>query len=238
MTALVFIALFGVAASAAAPQPALVVAGLGDCEKITKDGVVPSSPRFWDPSARRLSLHGGRNEVVAAQLMLTAGSGPVEKVDVEIGDLKGPSVIPADPNINLFLEAYNYVERGNWEGFATVLPEHKWYPDVLVPFRDPYGPGRRPVASPFTIRTENGANQGVWIDVYIPRTAKPGKYTAPLRVKIGDQVVCRASLVLNVHGFTIPDQFHVDGVSKPNLIWCLPLSNSGVQARLSEPWIV
>ena len=105
------IVLLGTGVSAAAPKPALVVAGLGDCEKITKDGAVPPSPRFWDQAARRLSLHGGRNEVVAAQLMLTARGGPVEKVDVEIGDLKGPGVIPADPNIALYLEAYNYVQN-------------------------------------------------------------------------------------------------------------------------------
>jgi hypothetical protein len=27
----------------------LKVAGLGDCEKVTKEGPVPASPRFWNP---------------------------------------------------------------------------------------------------------------------------------------------------------------------------------------------
>jgi len=200
-----------IAGGLAGSQPPLAVSGLGDGEKITKDGAVPASPRFWNAAARRLSLDGGRNEVVAAQLMLTAGGGDLEKVDVEIGDLHGPGVIPAEPNITLYLEAYQFVEHGTWGGFSQVLPDHKWYPDALVPFRDPYSPGRRAVGAPFTIHTANGANQAVWIDVYIPRTARPGAYTAPIRVKVAEQVRYRATLALRVHAFTIPDEFHVDG---------------------------
>jgi len=203
--------LFGVPGVAADPKPLLDVTGLGDCEKITKDGAIPPSPYFWNSAARRLSLDGGRNEVVAAQLILTARAGDVADVDVQVGDLRGPGRIPADPNIALFLEAYQFVEHGNWGGFSQVLPDHKWYPDVLVPFRDPYSPGRHAVGAPFNIRTANGPNQGVWMDVYIPRTAAPGVYQAPIRVTVGGQLRYRASLVLKVHGFTIPDEFHVDG---------------------------
>jgi hypothetical protein len=203
--------ILAVTGMAAGRESPLVVAGLGDCEKITKDGVVPPSPYFWDPARRRLSLDGGRNEVVAAQLILTAPAGDVENVDVEIGDLRGPGVIAADPNITPSLEAYQFVEHGNWEGFSQVLPDHKWYPDVLVPFRDPYSATRRAVGAPFPIRTANGPNQGVWIDVYIPRTARPGRYEAPVRVKVGGEVRSHASLVLKVHDFTLPDEFHVDG---------------------------
>ena len=124
------IAFLCVVAPAAADQPALVVAGLGDCEKITKDGAVPPSPRFWDPVAKRLSLEGGRNEMVAAQWILTSRGGDLERVDVEIADLKGPGTIAADPNIALYLQAYHFVEHGKWGGFSQVLPDHMWYPDA------------------------------------------------------------------------------------------------------------
>ena len=198
-------------AGTSADPDLLTISGLGDSEKITKDGAIPPSPRFWNAAARKLSLDGGRNEVVAAQLMLTARGSDVDNVDVEIGDLRGPGVIAADPNITLYLEAYQFVERGNWGGFSQVLPDHKWYPDALVPFRDPYTPGRRSVGAPFSVRSANGPNQGVWIDVYIPRDARPGAYTAPIRVKAGGRVRYQASLAVQVHGFTIPDEFHVDG---------------------------
>jgi hypothetical protein len=52
----------------------LTVAGLGDMEKLTKDEPIPASPHFWDATAKRLKLHGGRNEVVAGKLMLRAAA--------------------------------------------------------------------------------------------------------------------------------------------------------------------
>ncbi len=191
----------------------LKLMGLGDGEKLTKDQAIPASRHFWDPAAKTLTMHGGRNEVVAAQLMLVAGK-DVKSVNVEIGDLKGPGTIPADKNIELFLELYQYVKDGSYTWGppkSKVLPSKKWYPEVLVPFRDPYDPKRKPVGAPFDITTDLGPNQGVWVDIYIPRDAAPGKYEAPIRVTVGKKVVITAKLVLTVNDFTIPDETHVDG---------------------------
>ncbi|MDQ2732768.1 MAG: hypothetical protein M3Y56_14005, partial [Armatimonadota bacterium] len=152
--------------AAQAADPVLTVAGLGDCEKITKDGVVPPSPHFWDAATGTLKLHGARNEMVAAQLMLTATAGEVKNVNVEIGELKGPGIIAANPNLELSQELYQFVEDGSW-GWGTpskMLPSKLWYPEVLAPFQDPYSPGHKAVGAPFDIKTENGKNQGVWID--------------------------------------------------------------------------
>ena len=63
-----------------------------------KDGAVPDSPHFWDAKSKKLHLHGGRNEMVGAQFILTATQ-DVKDVNVEVGDLKGPQVIAANPNI-------------------------------------------------------------------------------------------------------------------------------------------
>ena len=60
----------------------VLLSALGDCEKITKDGAVPASPHFWNPQTRTLRLHGGRNEMLGAQLMLTATVGDVKGVNV------------------------------------------------------------------------------------------------------------------------------------------------------------
>jgi len=196
-----------------APSSGLTIAGLGDMEKITKDAAVPPSPHFWDAGARRLTLHGGRNETVAAQLMLRAKT-DVQDVDVTIGDLKGASgVIPSDPYIQRYLEVYQYVEHGGfgWGAHSKVLPSKLWYPEVLAPFRDPYAPEHKAVGAPFTIATANGPNQGIWIDVYIPKDAKPGIYEAPIAVTVAGKSVATATLKLTVHAFTLSDEFHVDG---------------------------
>ena len=188
------------------------LAGLGDCEKITKDGTIPESPNFWDAKTARLKLHAGRNETVAAQLMLSAKA-DVKGVNVEIGDLKGPGVIAADPNIQLSQELYQFVAHGDWSWGppSQMLPDKKWYPEVLAPFKDPYDAEHKPVGAPFDIKIANGPNQGVWIDVYVPKETPPGTYSTPIKITVGGETKATATLELNVHGFTLPDETHVDG---------------------------
>lgn len=197
----------------------LALYGLGDSEKITKDGAIPPSPHFWDPKTNTLRLHGGKNEMVAAQLMLVAKA-DVKDVNVEIGDLKGPAAIPVNPNLQLSKEVYQFVEAGRWfysigNGWTwdkkSAFVDQKWYPEILAPFNDPYGAEHKPVGAPFDIQVANGPNQGVWIDLYIPKDAAPGKYSAPIKVTVGKQPVATATLELTVHSFTIPDEAHVDG---------------------------
>ncbi|MGH7145776.1 MAG: glycoside hydrolase domain-containing protein [Planctomycetota bacterium] len=197
----------------AAADARFTVSGLGDCEKIAKDAPVPASPHFWDPKTKTLSMFGGRNEMVAAQLVLTAAA-DVGDVNVTIGDLKSDgATIPADPNLQLSQELYQYVPHGNWDWGppSEVLPSKKWYPDVLVPFTDPYSTDHKPVGAPFTIKAKDGGNQGVWIDLYIPKDAVPGRYTAAIAITVAKVPVFQATLQLTVHPFTIPDQTHVDG---------------------------
>ncbi len=154
----------------------------------------------------------GATKCWALELMLRTTAGDVNDVNVQIDDLKGPSIIPA-ANVQLSLELYQFVVDGSWSwGPASqMLPSKKWYPEVLAPFRDPYDSAHKPVGAPFVIKTDNGPNQGVWIDVYVPKDAAPGKYQAPIRVSQGGTVKLAATLELTVHNFTLPDQTHVDG---------------------------
>lgn len=200
------------AAPARPAVSALRLAGLGDCEKVTRDGAVPDSPHFWNPQTRTLSLHGARNEVVAAQLILSATGEDVRDVDVEVGDLRGPGVIEASSHVSLFREIHQYVENGDWSWGppSRVLPPRSWYPDVLVPFVDPYSKGKRRVGAPFDVTRMTGPNHGVLLDLYVPRDARPGRYTAPIRVRAGRAIVATAMLKLTVHDVLLPDETHVD----------------------------
>jgi len=193
------------------PETGLRLAGLGDCEKVTRDGAIPPSPRFWDPRSRILRLHGARNEVVGAQLMLTATRVGVKDVDVEVGDLTGPGLIRSSESVDLFRELYQFVENGDWSWGpkSRILPSRRWYPEVLVPFVDPWAAGRR-VGAPFDLDASNGPNQGIFLDVTIPKNARPGVYAARIRVRAGGVVAAEARLELTVHGITLPDETHVD----------------------------
>ncbi|MEO8055025.1 MAG: glycoside hydrolase domain-containing protein [Acidobacteriota bacterium] len=192
------------------PQPGLRLAGLGDCERVDRHGSVPPSPAFWDPEHRILRLHGARNEVLGAQLILTAAGAAVPRVDVEVSDLEGPARLGARETVTLFRELYQFVENGDWSWGpeSRVLPSRRWWPDVLVPFADPYARGRRPVGAPFDVAA--GTNQGVFLDLAVPRDARPGVYSGKIRVRAAGTVVREARLELTVHPFTLPDETHVD----------------------------
>ena len=191
------------------------VTGLGDCEKLTKDEAIPASEHFWDAAGKRLTLHGAKNETVAAQLVLTAKDAgqDVKGLDVTVGDLVGPKgKIASDENVQLFLELYQFVQNGSasWGPPSKVLPSKKWYPDALAPFRDPYDKGHKPVAAPFDLVVKDGPNQAVWIDVYVPRDAAAGKYEAPIKVTQAGKEAWSGTLELTVHDFVLSDEFHVD----------------------------
>lgn len=205
------VALLGAAAPERTDRAVLELAGLGDCEKVTKDGPVPESPRFWNPRTRTLTLHGARNEVVAAQLILTVRGGDVKDVDVDVEDLRGAGRIDARRHLTLYREAYQFVEHGDWSWGppSRVLPSGLWYPEVLVPFADPWRAGRR-VGAPFDITAASGPNQGVFLDLWIPPEAPPGLYAAPIRVRAGRAVLATATLQLTVHDIRLPDETHVD----------------------------
>src|SRR4051812_35686485 len=99
----ILLSLVATVCAAAEGTAPFTLSGLGDCEKISKDGAVPESPHFWKPKPSKLRLKGGRNKMVAAQLMLAATQ-DVKQVNIEIGDLKGPQTTPANPHIQLFQE--------------------------------------------------------------------------------------------------------------------------------------
>jgi len=53
-----------------------------------------------------------------------------------------------------------------------------WYPDPLIPFRQP--PNARFKAVPFDLPA--GETHGFWVDIFVPANATPGKYRGTFRV--------------------------------------------------------
>ena len=175
-----------------------------DGEKVRRDDLshwagASADNAVWD--GRTIRLFGARNEIVAFQLQLEArGSGAMD-VNVALDSLAGPGYLIAnrstndDPfdyrgrHIELFLEQYiNVTQRSMSGGIATwgdarPLPDAEhlgWIPDALVPFQATPGTADWVGGAPFAIGP--GRNQGVWIDITIPRDAPPGTYRATVRV--------------------------------------------------------
>ncbi len=179
--------------------------------------VLPSDPPeayndHWSAAQREVRLRGARGEVVPFQIILTTVQ-PLTGVDITPGDFVGPGVISADA-VTLYRESY-YTVASNSDPWGYGLPPAHLppgpIPDALIPFEDPYVPGRR-VGAPFAVPA--GRSQPVWVDVAIPPNAAPGDYTAVFTVTVNGTVLTRLTVKLHVWDFALPE--------RPSLIVSIP----------------
>ena len=77
-----------------------------------------------------------------------------------------------------------------------------WYPDALIPIA-----GGDPAAKypPLPVSVEPGTNQGVWVDVYIPRDTAPGEYSGTITVTADGTRLSSVPVKVRVQPFTLPD---------------------------------
>lgn len=189
--------------------------------------------RAWD--GNKIKLSGARNEVISFNLVLEAASATANAVSVSFDTLTGPNnakiatTSPASGTgvftwtnrpIELFVTQYVQIrglsffgyfkgdERqvpvrfqtpwtgtgvgtGNWSD----RPDHdKWYPDALVPHE---------LIPTFTIN--QGQNQSVWADIYLPKTAPAGAYTGTVSIKENGATTRTVPVTLTVQPFALPD---------------------------------
>ena len=180
---------------------------IGDCYKVNPQNGKVFNPFvrgdykhknfLWDSSTRTVTLYGARNEYLAFQIIIEAKD-DLENVDLVATDLKGPSLIPSQ-NIKFFKEWYVKVDReSKWPKPTLGKGE---YPDALIPFDIPNW------GAPFSVR--KGRNQAVWVDVYIPKDIKPGKYKGMIAVIGKNFKSVPVEVELTVWNFTLPAQTHL-----------------------------
>lgn len=170
----------------------------------------------------KVNIFGGRNEIVAFQLIIQSDDKGANDVNVSVSDLmNNGSVIPGsakgspDPynyngrNIELFTEHYlNMVKRSPplWFFSKTAIPSAYytgWVPDCLIPFSATPGKG----GAPFAIKANS--NQGVWVDILIPRDATPGTYTGEASITVEGKEFEKIPVSLEVYDFTLSDSTHL-----------------------------
>lgn len=207
-------------------------------DKITRDSLrATANPtavhnRIWDGTT--VHLFGGRNEVVAACLILEAPTTAATNVTVSFNQLTGPggSVISSSPAtgngvfdwtqrpIELF-----YVRYLQILGLSLLSYEH--YDERHIPKRmrrpftgEGYGSGvwtDRPdhdkyypdIAVPLELvpsfTIPAGSSQCIWADVYIPKSAAPGIYQGTVTIAEGGVTTHQVPVELMVRSFTLPD---------------------------------
>lgn len=139
----------------------------GSTRKVRLTDSPPATTWVWDGCRVRLSA--ARNETELVQLILTAGSQDLTGVNVTVGVLTGPGgAMIGQDRVTLYREAYHTVAQPSdpyGYGPPAGALDPGAIPDALIPFRDPYDPGRL-VGAPFGVAA--GRNQPIWIDLAVP----------------------------------------------------------------------
>jgi hypothetical protein len=213
--ATVYLCLFAIAASADVRR----IWAIHDGDKIERDAVNhPASARNTVWNGRTVRLFAARNEVVAFQVIVEAGSGGIRRLSVKFSGLSSPNDRIAyrapgpDPSdfvdrpIQLFAVNYMLVtmpSHASWvyrRGTPAAPPDPTgWKPVQLVPENARQGRGGLPVS----IRPNE--NQSIWIDVYIDRNRKPGRYRGTIGIN-ADGVDRTLPVELDVFEFVLPDE--------------------------------
>jgi len=149
-----------------------------------------------------VKLASARNEWVSFQILLRSET-LVDGVLVEPGDLTGPGgAVLARADARLYREHQLHLETGTYRN-ETFRPD--WYPDPLIPFRNPVTgkklEGARLSAVPFNLPADQ--THGFWVDLYVPTNAAPGDYRGVYRVVAGKSVQ-QLPVTLTVWSFTLP----------------------------------
>ena len=199
--------LFAVVAAARGQDDGLTVWVLDDIVKPPKDQtVVRSSATVFDGTARRPEGGGKRGRGLSTPAAVeTEGRGR--------SCPPGGFRFSVQPSCELFLEFYQKILRGGygWGGGMGSLPwKDKHYPDPLIPLYDPYSPAHGPITQGFTLDPTNGPNQGIWVDVFIPKGFPAGKYKSVISME-SDRFKREIPVSLQVYNFSLPDQTHCDG---------------------------
>ncbi len=164
---------------------------LSALEKVRPSDPAPSAPQ------KTARIEAARNEFEPFQLVLSSAAADIRGVDVEASELRGPagSVIPAR-NVAVYLEEFVRLQNA-----SSVDKTSGEWPDPLVPRVDGYA-GEKRNAFPFVLR--RGRNQPVWIEVYVPRSARPGAYRGTLAIRVEGSPDLTVPLELTVWDFELP----------------------------------
>ena len=200
---------------------------VNDGEKVERDDLDnpnKSANSAWD--GHKIKIFGARNEIIAFQLIVEAGSDGIKRLTVSLPELRQQSgkarityAPPAlDPTnyvgrpIQLFSINYMKVETASHADWvfkpgSPAAPKDPtgWKPVQLVPENAKVGRGG------FPLQVAPSQNQAVWIEVYTNRTLPAGIYRGQINVNADGQKQT-IPIELELFDFTLPDQNSMDAM--------------------------
>lgn len=188
---LILFASAGVALGPVAKPPQLTWWTTHPLAKVKPFDPVPIVP------VKRVDLYAGRNEFEPFQIVLRAKSKDLSGVDIEFSDfrtLQGAEI--SRKNVTVYLEEFVNLKRP-----SSIEGGEGLWPDPLIPRVDRYANETRN-AFPFNVGHDR--NQPLWVDVFVPAAARPGKYAGSARVSLKGIVLFSVPIELTVWRFVLP----------------------------------
>lgn len=141
-----------------------------------------------------VSLCATRNEYETGQIVVTAKKDISYTVELSaLTHTTDSSAVIGSENFRVYTQLYMYVAKNyNQNGAPTGD-----YPDALLPLENAIECGENVVLA--------GRNGAIWLEYYIPKTAKAGEYTGTATVKIG-KGVATIPVRLRVYDYTLADE--------------------------------
>lgn len=158
--------------------------------------------------ARSAEISAARNEYETLRVIIRAGAEPLLDVRVSAGNLSGPAgQIPAK-SIELFKAHYIDIFEPSRRSKAPT----GWYPDALIPLdeiatdenTDDENADAPTELQP--MKVQPGMNQGIWVDVHVPRDTAPGEYSGVINVAAAGESLGSVPVTVQVQPFTLPDE--------------------------------
>ncbi len=155
-----------------------------------------------------IQLYAARGEYESFQIAIKANKKNLSNVNVVFSELRGAKdQIISNNNITVYREHYVYVAHNSHTPRSNSNRSlgKGWYPDGLIPFVDP-NTGKdlanAPLdAVPFNLKAD--ANQSIWVDIFVPRDAQPGKYQGTFTVTSNEGTI-QGKILLTVWDFELP----------------------------------
>lgn len=179
--------------------------------------VVPSTTKVLQgpaPSgASRIDMTAVRGEWAAFQVVVSTDGAAITGVDATMSDLSGPrqATIPG-ASFELFREYF--VDLTSHQSYCDVIfnpncadhPEYirmpGFYPDPLIPFRNPYDEVHGPVGAPFDVTP--GSLQVVFADVQVPAGIPAGTYSGTFTITHAGGSLAALPVSLVVYDVDLP----------------------------------
>ena len=193
---------------------------MNDGEKVERDAVehpLRARNSAWDGKVVRIS--GARNEIVAFQIIVEADDRGIRALSLRLPSLassadriayRPPAPDPTD-YVDRPIQIFGVQLHARHDLVARVVGVHARIAGGARRIRRDGSPcsscrrTRAPDAADSRSRSRPGQNQAIWVEVYIDRVRKPGRYRGTIEIR-ADAARRTLPIELEVYDFALPDE--------------------------------